>query len=193
MEKAGRIAKYVVITILFVLIGLFILRCCFAADHSTLSKIYPTDALRAVYARDGKETELLTHAVVREIAADGYMACYAFVYVPAANEVQVTVRYNDSVFDYNKLPEDTVFTYTLTDTDTELAVPGAVVQEEKRLMYNYRRLVFSGVTLTETNDLVIRMLAGEEQISVDTLHYADQNVVIEPYRLSGSERKSLAG
>ena len=60
-------------------------------------------------------------------------------------------------------------------------------------MYNYRRLVFSGVEMTEASDLVLRMYTGGEEISFDTIHYADQNVVNEPYKLSRAEKKALAG
>ena len=193
MEKVGKIAKYTVLVILFTLIGLFILRCCFAADHSVLSKLLPTAELREIYAREGKDMELLTHPVVREISKDGYMACYAFVWSPGSREVQVTIRYNDSVYRYNSLPEGTEFTFTLTDTDTELSVPGIKAAEEKRLMYHYIRLIFSGVTITDTNDLVLRMFAGDEEISSDTIHYHDQNLVIEPYKLSRKEKEALSG
>jgi len=47
------------------------------------------------------------------------------------------------------------------------------------------------VEITEGNDLVLCMLCGGEEISQDTVHYADQNAVLRPYKLSRSEKKVL--
>jgi len=190
MEKVGRIAKNTVIFLLFFICGLFIFRCCFAADRSTLNDIIPTDGLRAAYAADG-ELEILSHEVVREISEDGYMAAYAFVWIPEAGEVQLTVRYNDSVYEYNGLPAGDTFTFVLTDSKSGKVYEAAVLAEEKKWMYNFRRLSFSGVEITEGNDLVLCMLCGGEEISQDTVHYADQNAVLRPYKLSRSEKKVL--
>ncbi len=191
MKTAGRIAKWTVIFIIYFLIALVIFRCCFAAERSTLSDITPTDALRAAYRAD-PSLEMQTHKVVAEIAQDGYMSCYALVYIPSIRQLQLTVRYNDSIYRYNSLPEGLEFSFTLTDSDSGAAVPALVTASEEKLMYNYRRLVFTDVTITETNDLVLTMWAGDETISTDTVHYADQNVVIEPYKLSRAEKKLLA-
>ena len=191
MKNAGRIAKYIVTFIVFFLCGLFILRCCFAADHSTLSDITPTDRLKTAYAAQDGDVDILTHSIVSEISQDGYMTVYAFVYIPSIEQIQLTVRYNDSIFDYNNLSQDTAFTFILQDSESGAAIPASIVQQEKKLMYNYLRLVFDGVTIGETNDLVLHMLAGDAEISSDTVHYADQNVVMESYRLSRGEKKLL--
>ena len=41
MSKTGRIAKITVISIMYILIGLFIFRCCFASNRSTLNDLVP--------------------------------------------------------------------------------------------------------------------------------------------------------
>lgn len=190
MNKTGRIAKITVIVILYILIGLFIFRCCFAANHSTLSDLYPTDSLIAA-AADGDIPGMLTHDVVSEVAPDGNMACYAFVYIPEIREVQITVRYNDSIFEKESLPADTAFTFTLTDSDTKAEVTGEIVATESIWMYTYQRIVFRDVAISDTNDLLLQMYAGNTAVSVDVIHYKDQNIVIEPYKLSGKEKKAL--
>ena len=190
MSKTGRIAKITVIVILYILIGLFLFRCCFAANHSTLSDLYPTDSLIAA-AADGEIPEMLTHDVVTEVAQDGNMACYAFVYIPELREIQITVRYNDSIFEKESLPRDTAFTFTLTDSDTKTEVTGEIVDSKKIWMYTYHRLVFRDIAVSDTNDLLLQMYAGEKAVSVDVIHYKDQNIVIEPYKPSGREKKSL--
>ena len=190
MNKTGRIAKIIVISILYILIGLFIFRCCFASNQSTLNDVLPTDALTAASA-DGVIPEMLTHDIVTEISQDGKIACYAFVYVPEIREVQVTIRYNDSIYEKESLAADTLFTFGLTDSDTKAEVTGAILGTKKIWMYTYHRLVFRNVRITDTNDLLLQMYAGDKAVAVDVIHYKDQNVVLEPYNLSGSEKKSL--
>ncbi len=191
MKTASRIAKWIVVFIIFFLNALIIFRCCFAAERFTLSRITPTEALTAAYRADPSLT-MWTHDPIREISEDGDMTVYAIVYIPSIRELQLTVRYNDSVTSYNSLPEDTVFTFALRDSDSGGVTPASVADAEKKLMYNYRRLVFDGVDFTDTNILTLVMLAGDEEISADIVHHADQNVVLEPYKLSGAEKKLLA-
>ena len=192
MSKTGRIAKITVISIMYILIGLFIFRCCFASNRSTLNDLVPTDALSAASA-DGVIPEMLTHDIVTEISQDGNVACYAFVYVPEIREVQITVRYNSSIYEKESLPTDTVFTFGLTDSDTKEEVPGEILETKTVWMYTYHRLVFRNVSITDTNDLLLQMYAGDKAVAVDVLHYKDQNVVLKPYKLSGGEKKALLG
>ena len=190
MNKTGRIAKIIVISILYILIGLFIFRCCFASNQSTLNDVLPTDALTAASA-DGVIPEMLTHDIVTEISQDGKIACYAFVYIPEIREIQLTVRYNDSIYEKESLAADTVFTFGLTDSDTKAEVTGEILATKKVWMYTYHRLVFREVSITDTNDLLLQMYAGDKAVAVDGIHYKDQNVVLKPYNLSGNERKSI--
>ena len=190
MNKTGRIAKIIVISILYILIGLFIFRCCFASNQSTLNDVLPTDALTAASA-DGVIPEMLTHDIVTEISQDGKIACYAFVYIPEIREIQLTVRYNDSIYEKESLAADTVFTFGLTDSDTKAEVTGEILATKKVWMYTYHRLVFREVSITDTNDLLLQMYAGDKAVAVDVIHYKDQNVVLKPYNLSGNERKSI--
>ena len=192
MSKTGRIAKITVISIMYILIGLFIFRCCFASNRSTLNDLVPTDALSAASA-DGVIPEMLTHDIVTEISQDGNGACYAFVYIPEIREVQITVRYNSSNYGKESLPTDTVFTFGLTDSDTKEEVPGEILETKTVWMYTYHRLVFRNVSITDTNDLLLQMYAGDKAVAVDVLHYKDQNVVLKPYKLSGGEKKALLG
>jgi hypothetical protein len=190
MKHAGKIAKIFVVAFVAVFNILFIFRCCVADYTGILSDVVPTEALRAAYA-DG-DAGLITHDVVREISENGYMRAYAYVWSPEAREIQVTVRYNDSVWEYNLLPEDSEFTYTLTDSVTGTTWTPSYTEEESLWMYNYRRLVFSDVEFPENANLTVHMMYGDQEISAETVHYADQNVVNEPYALSSQEKRSLS-
>ena len=192
MNKTGRIAKIIVITIMYILIGLFIFRCCFASNQSTLNDVLPTAALTAASA-DGVIPDILTHDIVTEISQDGNIACYAFVYIPEIRELQVTVRYNDSLYSKLSLAADTALTFTLTDSDTKSEVTGEILATKKIWMYTYHRLVFRDVSIRDTNDLLLQMYAADKAVAVDVIHYKDQNIVLKPYKLSGSEKKALLG
>lgn len=191
MKLAGRIAKGIVVAFVAIFNIMFIFRCCVAADQSHLDTLIATDALRTAYA-DG-DAGIITHDMAAEIAENGYMSCYAFAWSPEAKEVQITVRYNNSVYEYNALPQDAEFSYTLTDSVSGTVYEPTVIQEDSFWMYNHRRLVFSGVKMSEESDLVVKMIYNGEEISFETIHYADQNVVNEPYKLSRSEKKALGG
>ena len=115
------------------------------------------------------------------------------MYIPEIREVQVTVRYNDSIYEKESLAADTVFTFGLTDSDTKAEVTGEILASKKIWMYTYHRLVFRDVSISDTNDLLLQMYAGDKAVAVDVIHYKDQNVVLKPYKLSGSERKALLG
>jgi hypothetical protein len=115
------------------------------------------------------------------------------VYIPEIREVQITVRYNSSIYEKESLPTDTVFTFGLTDSDTKEEVPGEILETKTVWMYTYHRLVFRNVSITDTNDLLLQMYAGDKAVAVDVLHYKDQNVVLKPYKLSGGEKKALLG
>ncbi len=191
MKRAGTIAKIVVSAIVFILCGLFILRCCVAADESILNTLTVNDTLKAAYAAD-PSLSILTHDTPFEISEDGYMTAYGLVIIPDLSQVQITVRYNDSIFSYNNLPADAPFTYTLTESVTGEVIAAVPAEEAEKWMYNYRRLVFEGVPFTEESNLTVAIWYGEEKITEELIHHADQNVVNEEYTLSRKEKDSLA-
>ena len=191
MKLAGRIAKGIVVAFVAIFNIMFIFRCCVAADQSHLNTLIATDALRTAYA-DG-DAGIITHDMAAEIAENGYMSCYAFAWSPEAEEVQITVRYNNSVYEYNGLPEGDEFLFTLKESVTGTIYTPSHIETDEMWMYNYRRLVFSNVEADEASNLVLFMHHGETQISSDTIHYADQNVVNEPYKLSRKEKEALGG
>ncbi len=189
MRKIGTVAKTVCTVLLFVICGLFILRCCVAADQSLLNDLTPNRVLASAY-NENPALELFTHKTPKEISTDGYMAAYALFIIPEARQVQITVRYNDSIFSYNDLPEDTVFTYTL-QSSTGGEVTAVPVDEAERWMYNYKRLVFDGVDFTEETNLTLNIYSGETKITWQLIHHKDQNAVNEPYTLKRADKEAL--
>lgn len=192
MSKAGKIAKYVITFIVFFLCGLFIFRCCIASDQSVLKQLTVTDSLREAYAAD-PDIDMITHKMPFELSEDGYLMGYSLVMIPEISETQITLRYNDSIFSYNDLPEDATFTYRLTDSVTGEEIVGEVLASQDKWMYNYRRVIFDGISWTEENNLTVSLWCGEEKITELLLHHADMNIINEQYKPSRSEKAALAG
>jgi len=61
-------------------------------------------------------------------------------------------------------------------------------------MYQYRRLVFDGVTVDKECDLWIDMRTseGEETINKLVCHYSHQYTSMDLYKLSRAEKKALS-
>ncbi|MBQ8746853.1 MAG: hypothetical protein IJZ08_03190 [Clostridia bacterium] len=192
MKNAGKIAKHIITFIVFLLCGLFIFRCCIAGDQSVLKSLTVTDTLREAYAWN-PDLEMLTHEMPFELSEDGYLSGYALVMIPSIAETQITLRYNDSIFSYNDLPEDATFTYRLTDSVTGAEVVGEVLASQDKWMYNYRRVIFDGLSWTEENNLTVSLWCGETKITELLLHHVDMNVVNEPYKLSRADKNALTG
>lgn len=181
--------KRLATAILFIICGMFILRCCMVADKSVFDELYATDSLIAAYA-DG-ELDVKTVKVEKEIADDGYFSAYAFCFVPETGEVQVTVRWNDSVYEYTSMEEGYEYTFHLLNETTGETFPLTPLDAKKRSMYNYRKLSASGVNLGEADTLTVVMELRDGFESTQVIRYGEQ--ALEEYKLSGSDKKVLAG
>ena len=86
--------------ILLAVCGIFVIRCFMVADKSAFAKPAATDLLKSAYS-DG---ESVTYSVKmhKEISEDGYFSAYGFYYTPEVGEVQLAVRWNDSVYEYTR-------------------------------------------------------------------------------------------
>ena len=169
IEKIIKIAAYVII---FTLCLMFIVRCFMVADKSTFDNLYATDSLRAAYA-DG-EIEIKTVRVEEEIAEDGYFAAYAFFYCPEAGEVQCTVRWNDSTYEYTDMEKGHEFAFYFLNEETGDKYPARAVDSAKKSIYNYRKLIADGVELGENARLTLKMEIRDGYESSQVIRYGEQ-------------------
>lgn len=174
--------------VILILCGMIIFRCCANADRSVLSDLHPTPELTAAIA-DGEMEVLQLEENASEIAPDGYFIAYAFRYIPEARQLQATVRYNVSNWEYLDLPVGTDFAFFLcrNEDETTLRAPDTVVEEEKSI-YRYKKLIWNEVDIGEDN-WQICMDRQDGQYSIAPLRYAEQEY--RPYKLSGREKKAL--
>ena len=151
---------------------MIIWRCCMVSDKSRYSDPAPTDALISAYS-DG-ESEIYTVKVAAELADDGYFCAYGFYYNPESGQVQVAVRWNDSVYEYTDMEEGYEYTFYLLNETTEEKYPCTATESDKASMYNYRRLTADGVRLESDEKLTIVMELRDGNESSQVIKHAEQ-------------------
>lgn len=179
--------KRVATAILFIICGMFVLRCCMVADKSVFDDLTATPTLVSAYA-DGNMT-VKTVKVEAEIADDGYFSAYSFYFVPENGEVQITVRWNDSVYNYTDMTEGHEYSFHLLNETTGETFPLTALESKKRSIYNYRKLDAVGVNLGDSDKLTVVMELRDGFESTQVIRYAEQP--LEVHKLSGGEKKAL--
>ena len=184
----NKIIKTFIYAVILVLCGLIIFRCCASADRSTLTDLAVTPELTAAYA-DGEMEVLRLEEDASEIAPDGYFNAYGFRFIPEARQLQVTVRFNVSTWEYLELPAETPMDFYLCQNDdtSTLRAPDLVL-EESRSIYRYRKLVWNNVDIGDANWQVY-MDRQDGEYSVAPIRYVEQEY--RDYKLSGGEKKEL--
>ena len=171
-SKVEKIIKRAAYAIIFILCLMFIVRCFMVADKSTFDDLYVTDSLRAAYA-DG-EIEIVTVKVEEEIAEDGYFAAYAFYFCPEVGEVQCTVRWNDSVYEYTDMEKGHEYVFYFLNEETGEKFPARAIDSAKKSIYNYRKLTADGVNLGESARLTLKMEIRDGYESQQVIRYGEQ-------------------
>lgn len=184
----GKIIGRIATIIIFILCGLLIWRCCLVSDKSKFSTPSATEALKSAYS-DG-ESDIFTVDVAAELADDGYFCAYGFYYNAESGEVQVAVRWNNSVYGYTDLDEGHEFSFYLLNETTEEKYPLAVIGSDKANMYNYRQLSAADVKLENDEKLTIVMELPDDYESSQVLKHAEQP--FETYKLPKKLAAELA-
>lgn len=105
-----------VLKVLFLLLILFVyailfFRLCSGSPPKSLTRLIWTESMLTAYAQAGEDFIVYSQEPAEHIAQDGYFGVYDIRYIPAAEELQLTVRYNNSSTE--KLEEE------LTEKETE--------------------------------------------------------------------------
>ncbi len=169
MEK---IVKKCAVIIIFILCLMFILRCCMVADKSTFDELYITEGLRAAYS-DG-ELVIKTVKVEEEIADDGYFSAYALFYAPETGELQITVRWNDSVYDYTDMAEGHEYSFYILNETTGERFPATAIDSRKKILYNFRKLVADNVNIGDGDRITVVMELRDGFESTQIIRYGEQ-------------------
>ena len=102
--------------VLFLLLILFVyailfFRLCSGSPPKSLTRLIWTESMLTAYAQAGEDFIVYSQEPAEHIAQDGYFGVYDIRYIPATEELQLTIRYNNSSTE--KLEEE------LTEKETE--------------------------------------------------------------------------
>lgn len=198
--------KRIIKIIVIVLCLLMVWRVLILENDSIFSDLVPTADTAALYKADGALT-VMTNDIVHEMSEGGYFSAYAFYYIPDANELQVTVRYNNNSVE--SLGDICFFAYTV-DTSGDPVTGETTVRlhegypigdikepeiygREEKVLYGYEKLIFRGISIDENTNVIISLCTdgdSNNEKAVIAAHFAEQPM--EEYKLSKSEKKALS-
>ncbi len=186
----GRILILVFIVGVLVMLG----RIFMMDDNGSLTKIIPTDSARKAYASLGKEA-FSTHKFSAPIAPDGYFTAHSLVYNKGYGELQLTARYNESVYKYLGVEDGSDFYWELRDVEGNTVSVGRVADEEQKYFYRHFRLIFSDVKVEEGDSLFLFMCCDTvEYPKAETVGFAVHRPGQDwkKYKLDSEEQKTLS-
>lgn len=175
------IRALVAVMILSVL-GVLLWRIFSSGDPASMTTLQANDALCAAYKEDGEQLKILHQQhdiIIREGPAKGYFSVTQSEFIPAAEQLQITFRYNNSTLknvaaDYGKpaplergrdwFDVTVTVAYDLTpdnSADNDVNDPACVrferyqptaVSKDTKNLYNYERLTFDGIQILDSYD-----------------------------------------
>lgn len=197
-----------VLACLFV-VGLLAFRLAFAGWYPRFAKkLYMTPAISEAYAENGTLTALTqTLAVPWEDRNSGYYMADNLIVVKESGSIQVSLRVNENNYaliaqavglteDYVR--ENLTFTLYYGAEDTPLTYSTAKVIKDKKLLYDYYKICFDGVDLSQNIpwyrlNIHITGYADSEAEPLACIVVYENNEeynIFEPYRLSKGELRS---
>ena len=161
--KIKKILKFTFAALLIVFAAFIGFRIFMTSDRSTLDEVYPTEAFCKAYQRKGADA-FVTYKLPYDMSEDGYFTAYSPAYEKVSEELQITVRYNDSLSE-NYLPGSDPETYyfELRDGEGNTISRAAVAETRERYFYNHLRLVFSDVDITGESEIYLFLCCDESQ------------------------------
>ena len=175
-KTIGRILKYTVFALILFVYVFLMFRMCGVSDSKTMSEfIWNEESVTAYNNNPGSFKITIVNKKDSALTSDGKFAV-SNIHITGTGQIQFTIRYNNStvkqiIKDY-KLETEPVgepFIYILTNTNTGETFRSYQYVAEKKLIYNYRKIIFDGIDLNEKN------------YCVDIYYCADVNFNKAPY------------
>ncbi|MBQ7599433.1 MAG: hypothetical protein IJU57_02035 [Clostridia bacterium] len=183
-----KILKRVGIGVIFLLCLILIWRCCLVADKSKFSDLVLTDGLRSAYS--GDNADVLTVQVAAEMSDSGRFAAYGFYYIPAAREVQLALRWNDSTYKAMAADPGTDLIFRMENETTGDQFDVTFSDSAHSTFYNYRRAVVHGITISEGDQIKLSLLHGDgSEADSMVIKHAEQE--IKEYKIPSGLVKEL--
>lgn len=162
---------------IFSVVGVLLWRILSSGDPASMTVLQPNEQIFAAYQEEGEQLQILHQqhdTIIRDGPSKGYFSVTQSEFIPAADQLQITFRYNNSTLkyvatDYGKpaplergkdwFDVTVTVAYDLTPENTadndinnptsvrfERYQPSACVKDTKNL-YNYERLTFDGIDI----------------------------------------------
>ena len=194
--KVWKILKYIFILVLLLLIGFLILRIAMNADRSTLDEVYPTNAAVSAYQKSD-DRAFLTHKIPHDISEDGYFTAYALSYSRYTKELQITVRYNDGLYEkYLEGSDPDKYYFELRDAEGNTVATSTTVATKERYFYNHLRLAFADVEIYDDTELYLFLCCDEKQYPAEHtkgILIEHEALEFKPLKLNSGEKEALSG
>lgn len=206
----GKLFKYIGIAIVVAVWVLMLFRIWMSGDTKFAKTFMWTDASIEAYKADPDNFKILSYElhsynitiekddgtieserfIRNNITEDGYFQVTNMMYVPAAKELQFTVRYTTSSVEYLKTyynlsekPKGVPYHFMLTSGDEYF--DDYTYTTDTRFIYTYCRLVFSGIDI-EDFDLIYMSVYYENMADYN---YPYENMLIYDSYLDMKEYK----
>lgn len=90
------ILKTLVVLLILLVYGILFFRLCSGNPPKSLTKLIWTDSMLTAYTASGGNLLVYSQEPAEHVAEDGYFGVYDIRYIPATEELQLTIRYNNS-------------------------------------------------------------------------------------------------
>ncbi len=205
----GWALRALVAVMILSVLGVLLWRIFSSGDPSSMTTLQANDKLCAAYAAEGDQLKILHQQhdiIIREGPAKGYFSVTQSEFIPSAEQLQITFRYNNSTLkhvaaDYGKptplergkdwFDVTVTIAYDLTpenneDNDInnpesvrfERYQPSAITKDTKNL-YNYERLTFDGIQILDHYDAEGNPVMRSDVLAVYVDVYFNEDVDYE--------------
>ncbi len=208
--SAKRILTCVVVALIIVVYVLIIFRIIIKEDPKFAKSFVWTEAAVEAYESEGDSFKVMNQQIrsgtftstdengktvservtYNTISRDGYFQVNNFMYIEATKELIITFRYNDASIKALKEQYKDVEAepYFLALSTSDGYVTDYSYLSSSRFTYEYRRVVFSGVDLSNESYIDINIYRMQENIDLSdpltTLPVYDSRIPVEYYDIS---------
>lgn len=211
-NPVATLLKALVIFLCVLVVGVIIFRVILFSYYPTAMKtLYFNDTLTEFYNANGGEIDAKTQTMRAPYDDPDFASFMAdnLIVIKGAGQLQLSVRYNSSIFDtieqkYGvRLDENAqdLFTFTLErvpfDENAEAYTIGQLdyVDTDSKLMYTYYKLVFDGVEFLEDGEsdwirlkITVNSIPSAEPYYILVYECTEQYSQLADYDLSGKEK-----
>ena len=210
-NPVAKLLKVLIVSLCFLVVGVILFRVILFSHYPKMMKtLYYNDTLTAYYNACDGDIEVLTQTMRAPYDDPDFASFMAdnLIVIKSAGQLQLSVRYNSSVFDtieekygvrLDKDAED-LFTFELERVPCEEGVEAhkvadvSFVASESKFMYTYYKLVFDGIEFydAETPDW-LRLKITIKDIPTAAPYYilvyecTEQHDQFSEYKLSAKE------